>query len=331
MMPPKNPLTQLADDLYQVQIPLPFALNIVNCYLLHGSQGWTVVDTGINTEAGRAVWMGVFETLAIQPQHLHQIYLTHAHPDHFGMSGWLQQLAAAQGRHIPIYISARENQMAQHVWYGNALYDFAGWLRAGGMPDQMAQQVADSMDDTYSMTLPHPPQMEAMQADTLLQLGDRTFRTILAPGHSDGQILFYDASDHLLLSGDHVLMKITPNIGLWEHSDPDPLGQFMASLVTLRELDVRIALPGHKHLIEDWQGRIDELLAHHEHRLDQTLDALGQNRHTPYEVAGAIFDTTRFTVHEWRFALAETLAHLEYLRIRGKAQQITGVQAFERL
>src|SRR5690606_10099486 len=143
-----------------------------------------------------------------------------------------------------------------------------------------AQQVADSMDDTYSMTLPHPPKMEHMHAGTTVQLGERSFQTIHAPGHSDGQILFYDAADHLLLSGDHVLMKITPNIGLWEHSDPDPLGHFMASIAELQALDVRLALPGHKKLIEDWRGRIDELLEHHEHRLTITLDALAQDRHT---------------------------------------------------
>lgn len=326
----KNPLTAITDDLIQVQIPLPFALNIVNCYLLRGSAGWTVVDTGIHTVAGEAVWRYAFETLRIAPRQLEQIVLTHAHPDHFGMSGWLQGLAAADGKPVPIYISAREDQMARYVWYGNALYDFASWLRSAGMPDEMARQVAASMDDTYSMTLPHPPRMEHLTAGDTIRMGERTFRMIHAPGHSDGQLLFYDQDERLLLSGDHVLMKITPNIGLWEHSDPDPLGRFLDSLRTLRGLDVRLALPGHKQLIENWGGRIDELLAHHDQRLSHVYDALGADQHTPYQVAGTIFDTSRFSVHEWRFALAESLAHLETLRIRGEAHQQHGRNFFER-
>jgi glyoxylase-like metal-dependent hydrolase (beta-lactamase superfamily II) len=313
-----------------VQIPLPFALNHVNCYLLRGSSGWSVLDTGIHTAAGEAVWRYAFETLAIVPEQLEQIVLTHAHPDHFGMSGWLQGLAAARGRHVPIRISPREHQMARYVWYENANYDFSSWLRAGGMPDEMARQVAASMDDTYNMTLPHPPQMEHLIAGDTIRIGERVFRMIHAPGHSDGQLLFYDADDRLLLSGDHVLMKITPNIGLWEHSDADPLGKFITSLQQLRGLDVRLALPGHKQLIEHWSGRIDELLLHHDQRLNHVLDALAAGQHTPYQVAGYIFDPSRFSVHEWRFALAESLAHLQYLCIQGKARQQQGRSFFER-
>jgi glyoxylase-like metal-dependent hydrolase (beta-lactamase superfamily II) len=140
--------------------------------------------------------------------------------------------------------------------------------------------------------------------------------------------MFYDESDKLLLSGDHVLMKITPNVGLWANSDPNPLGQFLASLQQVREYDVRLALPGHKWLIEDWQGRIDELIQHHEVRLDHILAAIDSGYHIPYDIAGHIFPTERFTVHEWRFAVAETFAHLEYLRQRDKITQAEGTRHF---
>ena len=179
------------------------------------------------------------------------------------------------------------------------------------------------MGDTHTMTLPHPPHLTHLLPDSMIEMGGRSFRAIHAPGHSDGQLLFYDADAQMILSGDQVLMKITPNIGLWSQSDPDPLGNFLASLESLQSLPVRVALPGHKDLIHDWSGRIGEILHHHMHRLEQVQTALADGHMTPYAITNEIFATSRFTPHEWRFALAETLAHLDYLQRRGLARQMS--------
>lgn len=323
-MPQHSSVTPIAEDIYQVQLPLPFALRIVNCYLLRGPHGWTLVDSGLNTAEGRETWRQAFSTLGIGPADLEKIVLTHVHPDHFGMVGWLQGLAAEAGRTLPVYTSPREEQQARQVWWGNTLDQFYSYLVAGGMPPPMAREVADGMTSTRDMTLPHPPALDTIQPGSTLTLGGREFRSIHAPGHSDGQLLFYDADDRLLLSGDHVLMKITPNIGLWSNSDPDPLGNFMQSLAALQKLDVRLALPGHKGLITDWCGRLQELIEHHQQRLEHTLEALADTDGTVYATAQRVFSIEHFTMHEWRFAIAETLAHLEYLRVRGQVTQQAG-------
>jgi glyoxylase-like metal-dependent hydrolase (beta-lactamase superfamily II) len=328
MMTENSPLTLVVDDVYQLKIPLPFALNIVNVYLLRGAEGWTIVDTGINTAAARATWEQAFAELKLNPRAIEQIVLTHVHPDHYGLAGWLQNLAKAEGRDVPVRLSSREIQWTRAVWEQEKPMDFIAWLTASGMPTAMAQEVGDSMGSTRSMTYPHPTGLIAHAAAEPLRMGNRTFQPIHAPGHSDGQLMFYDAADKLLLSGDHVLMKITPNIGLWEDSDPDPLGQFLGSLKQVRELDVRLALPGHKWLIEDWQGRIDELIHHHELRLNHILNAIDDGKHSPYEIAERIFPTERFTVHEWRFAVAETFAHLDYLRRRNQITQAADQRHF---
>lgn len=318
-------LERVAEDLYSVRLPLPFALRIVNCYLLRGAAGWTIVDTGIHTPAGEAVWQAVFNELAIQPHQLEQIVLTHVHPDHFGLAGWLQAWAAAAGQPVPVYASPREITQAQHVWYNpRSRADFGAWLRRNGMPADYARLVEQGMGDTGAMTLPHPPRLTPLAPGSMLRMGERHFRLIHAPGHSDGQLLFYDAADQLLLSGDHVLLKITPNIGLWEQTDANPLALFLTSLRELHTLPVRLALPGHKTRISDWRGRIEELLAHHAERLQHVLEALAGGAVTPYTISQRIFATERFTPHEWRFALAETLAHLDYLRVQGQVQQHAG-------
>lgn len=311
-------LTPVADGIMQLQLPLPFALRIVNVYLLRGAAGWTIIDCGINTAAGRETWFAAFRELGITPAEIEKIVLTHTHPDHFGLSGWLQKLAADAGRQVPIYVSPREDEQVRLVWRGEARMDFGGWLMQNGMPEAMAGEVDASMDDTRAMTLPHPPQLELLHPGATVPLGERTFQIIEGQGHSDGHLLFYDPDDHLLLSGDHVLLKITPNIGLWTQTAPDPLGRFLASLRALQSLPVRLALPGHRRPIEDWAGRIQELLDHHEERLQHALEAIADDQHTPYAVAERIFQTGRFTAHEWRFAIAETLAHLERLRLSGK-------------
>jgi glyoxylase-like metal-dependent hydrolase (beta-lactamase superfamily II) len=321
----RDPLTKISDDIYQLRLPLPFALNHVNVYLLRGDVGWTVVDTGIHWPAGEETWRYAFAKLDFTPQQIEKIVLTHVHPDHFGMAGWLQSMAGD----IPIYTSEREDKQAEYVWRNNAMMDFGAWLRLNGMPQEISKQVDSSMGDTYKMTLPHPAPLQHINAGEMIKMGERDFRIIHAPGHSDGQLLFYDGADKLILSGDHVLLTITPNIGLWEQTDPNPLGNFMASLRELHKLDIRLALPGHRRLIEDWRGRIEELLEHHEHRLAQALEAVQKGGRTPYDVTLKIFDTERFTAHEWRFAIAESLAHLDKLQHEGQIRKAELAQEFE--
>ena len=308
-------ITRITDDIVQVQIPLPFALSSVNCYLLRGEAGWTLVDAGLNTAAARSQWKTALNELDIRPANIEKIVLTHLHPDHFGLAGWWQRLADEA---MPLYLPAGEQALAAHFYSDDGAVH-QQWLRAGGMDERTVALIEKSAAQTRAATQPHPIQQTLLAAERKITLGSRTFDIIHAPGHSDGQLIFYDPADALLLCGDHVLMKITPNVGLWPHTEPNPLGRFLESLNALRGLDVRLALPGHKALIGDWRGRIEELCAHHETRLCQTLAAIEPGAATAFEVAERLFNNTAgFTAHEWRFALAEAAAHLELLQQQGR-------------
>jgi glyoxylase-like metal-dependent hydrolase (beta-lactamase superfamily II) len=322
-MPQAEPAIQVADDIFQVRLPLPFALNIVNCYLLRDNDGWTMLDTGLNTAPAQAAWDAAFAALGITPCDISQIILTHVHPDHYGMAGWFQSLATSDAI-PPVKMSPREAELAKLLWEGQGKQAkaFDQYLAACGMPAEMIPIVVTSLGSTGEMTYPHPTQIETLNPGDSIAIGKRIFQMIHAPGHSDGQLIFYDPADKLLLSGDHVLMKITPNIGLWPDTEPDPLGRFLASLKSLRDLEVRLALPGHKALITDWRLRLDELLRHHALRLGHTLAAI-QGGATVYDASLKVFNSLTFTPHEWRFAMVETLAHLEYLRLRGQVRQET--------
>jgi glyoxylase-like metal-dependent hydrolase (beta-lactamase superfamily II) len=322
------PYQQLTEDIYQVHIPLPFALNRVNCYLIRGDEGWTIVDTGLNLPEARGVWLRVFKALDVASTQIRQIVLTHVHPDHFGLAGWLQQHCRTDngGATPPVYMSPREAQLASEFWgapdgsWDRLLMNF--W-RACGVTAEMAVDLTTSTSETRQRTFPHPTEIKLIKPGSQVQLGDRDFQAIHMPGHSDGQLIFYDAADQLLLSGDHVLMKITPNIGLWPHGELDPLNLYLASLEQLSQLTVRLALPGHKTIITDLAGRIAELQDHHVARLELTMAAANSGANV-YEVSRHLFPFDVLSVHERRFALAETLAHLEYLRRRDCLQRDDG-------
>lgn len=320
--PTPSPIA-VADDIYQIRLPLPFALNHVNCYALRGPEGWTLVDGGLNTSAAREGWTAALAALAIAPGDISQIVLTHFHPDHYGLTGWLQQWAAGEGRLPPVRMSAETQEMVRLVWQAGTARPagFGAYFRQCGLAAAFADQVVDETEKTAQRTTPHPALVELFSAAESLEAGGRRWRLIDAPGHADGQTLLYDAADRLLISADHVLLKITPNIGRWREGSANPLGAYLASLAALRDLDVRLALPGHRGLITDWRGRLAELGVHHEQRLEETVAAVAGGAETVTAVARILFQFGAFSLHEVRFAVAETLAHLVLLEERGLLQR----------
>lgn len=298
----------IAENIYQIRLPLPFALNHVNCYLLREEDGWTMLDTGLNWPESRHAWQAAFDELQIDDSQLCRIILTHMHPDHFGSAGYWQERTGA-----PVYMSPREADLARTVWIEDgwrAELSSGFWQRAG-VTAALLETVTTTTDRLRQRTMPHPATIAHLLPGTTIAMAGRDWQILHAPGHADGQIIFYDAADQLLLSGDQVLMKITPNIGLWPTTDADPLGRYLHSLATLAELPVRLALPGHGRPITEWAVRLAELQTHHHVRLAKMVDAA--DGASALTVAQRVFDFVKFSEHEVRFAVAETLAHLEYL------------------
>lgn len=305
---------EVAAGIFQVRLPLPFALNHVNCYLLRDDEGWTMLDTGLDRPEIRSAWEVAFCELDVEPQRVRQIVLTHMHPDHFGLAGFFQRITGA-----PVYLSPRESDLARTVWIEGSwqLDQVAEYWRMGGIPGDVRRVISEQTERLRSMTMPHPHEILTIEPGSHVAMGNRTFVALHAPGHSDGQLVFYDPADRLMLCGDQVLRSITPNIGLWPSTEADPLGRYLESLEALAQLDVRVALPGHGSPIDEWQPRIESLKRHHSDRLDATVHAIG-NGATALEVSRRLFNFDAFSEHEVRFAIAEAMAHLEYLALRGR-------------
>jgi glyoxylase-like metal-dependent hydrolase (beta-lactamase superfamily II) len=191
---------------------------------------------------------------------------------------------------------------------------------AHGLPPEHLPRVRASIAGTRRvLRLPPREAITPMWADEELMLGGESYRVLWMPGHSDYHCCLL-RTDGLLLAGDHVLPHITPNIGLLPRGRPDPLGDYLASLDAVGGLGARLTLPGHGRPFVDLAGRATELRAHHEARSAQMLSIL---REQPEEglcagaLAAPLFEGRLRTGDDWRFAVAETLAHLEHLRAEG--------------
>ncbi|MBW4437410.1 MAG: MBL fold metallo-hydrolase [Pleurocapsa minor GSE-CHR-MK-17-07R] len=309
-----------ATDITLVPIALPYRLRWVNCYAARHTDGsWTLIDTGLNhSETSIQTWLQAFHALEIRhARDIRQVLLTHMHPDHFGMAGLLQQLS-----HTTVFISARDREAARIAWMEREGRSevMKRWFVGCGADTPLATEIAAYADITAQATEPHPTRLRDLDIAAPITFGGRSWRIIETPGHSDGHVMFFSEADGVLLAGDHVLNRITPNIGLWPDGDASPLRRYLASLDSLLDLPVRLALTGHFEPIEDWRGRIYEIQAHHAHRLSWMADEAGSGA-TVYDVARKVFDMESLDIHQMRFALAETLAHLEFLAESGELVQ----------
>lgn len=313
---------RMAPGVWRVTLPVPFpGLQTVNAYLVESADGWTLVDTGLNTAAARAAWEAAFAALGLAPGDLARIVLTHAHPDHFGLAGWWQTRAAEAGRDVPVHASAASWETIARVWSGvpaqvDELVDF---FRRCGVPDPVRAVGPDGFRRVQDATRPHPRPGRPLAAGDVLEAGAYRFVVHATPGHSDDHVVLFDAEAGLLIAGDHVLPTITPAVGRWPASGADPLGRYLASLRALEAWPVRRALPGHGEALdgEGWRTRVRTILAHHDDRLAATRASVARGA-TVFEASRRLFDHRRLRPDDLGFVVTETLAHLEYLAERGE-------------
>lgn len=310
----------VAPDIIQVEIPLPFPLKIVNCYLVRGPAGWALIDSGINWPSALEAWQRALAQWSIRPRDVREIYITHYHPDHVGLAGWWQRQSDA-----PVFMTPLEARSVIEVWSDGPWTgrQLAALFTAHGMPETLAQAVAERSEGTHDMTQPLPeitPLAQlaiptdaeyAVPAAPLLIAG-RPFQPLVLPGHADEHLCLFEPATGVLLAADHVLPRISPNISVLPHTRPDPLGRYLRSFAALESLAVEIVLPGHGPALTNLHERLEQLRSHHIDRLEEMLTAIGAGT-TAYEIATRIFRMDQLSPHQVQFAMGETIAHLDYL------------------
>jgi glyoxylase-like metal-dependent hydrolase (beta-lactamase superfamily II) len=243
-----------------------------------------------------------------------RLVITHFHTDHLGASAALAELTGAHE-----IVQGREDHEATERSFGRDAerVETADYLLACGMPHELVERWLSS---------PFRTGVRAATPTRLVGEGDRVeiagtaYEVLVLRGHADGHIVLWDERDGTLLGGDVLLERITPNVGAWEDSRPDVLGDYLETLARLIALAPRLIYPGHRRLIENAAERAIETREHHDARLRHTAEALRAGAVTPFETSMLLFPSD-LPLHERRFALGEALAHLIRLGVEGRAEE----------
>jgi glyoxylase-like metal-dependent hydrolase (beta-lactamase superfamily II) len=292
----------IPDGIRRVTLPLPTRPGHVHAYLLPGEDGWTLVDTGLGLPDARERWAEELRGLEVR-----RIVITHFHPDHIGAAADVAELTGAE-----VLEGELDYAQCRLVW-GNPEWPdrIAAWFRDNGVPAPVADELIGT-GQIYAGFIHY-----AADPTPLAPGGSVDgWEAVAFPGHADGQLGLI--RDGVLLAADHLLDPISPAVGLYPESRPDPLADYLASLERVIELEPRIALPGHGEPIENSAERARELIRHHRERLRRTAAALGPEPRTGYEVSMALFGVD-LKPSARRFAVAEALSHLERLVAEGAA------------
>ena len=295
---------EITPGLWRIQLPLPFDLDSVNVHLLKLPEGWMLIDTGLGNERSyQALTAGLAEA-AIALTDIRRIVLTHTHPDHLGNAIRLHRETGAT-----LALHRREQDMLKLI-DGSAGSFIDHLLEAAGAPAERAGATRSAFVELRKTFRPVP-------ADYFLEHGDvietalGPLEIIWTPGHSPGHVCLYLRNSRTLISGDHLLEKITPNIAWFEGRDN--LRDYLDSLDLITARDVNAVLPSHGEPFTGHRDRAAATRAHHDARCRLLKNALGDEERTSHQLVSTLWPR-ELSPFNYRFALDEILAHLEYLR-----------------
>jgi glyoxylase-like metal-dependent hydrolase (beta-lactamase superfamily II) len=308
----------VAPGVWWIRMPLPFALDHINLWVLEDGDGWTLVDTGYGVEATWTLWERHFaQLLAGRP--VKNIVVTHYHPDHVGSAAWLlDRTGAAFWMTTSEYLSAhaahddvggfdRENTLGLFTRNG---------LDAATVPEPLRKV------NGYARGVPSlPKSYRRMMHGDRLAIGGRDWEVITVFGHAPEHAALWCESLNVLISGDQVLPRITTNVGVWGNQpEANPLALFLGSMDRFAHLpaDARV-LPSHDRVFHGLHARIAELRDHHERRLERLLAGC-EHPITAFEALPLLFKR-KLDEHQMTFAMGESIAHLHYLHAQGKVRR----------
>ncbi|WP_078427977.1 MBL fold metallo-hydrolase [Alkalihalobacterium alkalinitrilicum] len=285
-----------------VTIDLPFRLNHVNCFVAESEDGTvTVIDTGLNNSTSKEMWLNT-----LRGKKVSNLFLTHYHPDHYGYAGQLQEYTEAK-----VWMSREDAKVAKIAWEPDTTRAYQSFYYQCGLPAEMINKLSEDTRGFIGKVTPHPTINHHFDEGMKVNIGKYEYEVIFTPGHSGGLVCFFNREKSILFSTDHILPKITPNISYHVYSLQNPLATYLQSLEKTRELEANFVIPSHGKPFYNANQRIDEIIHHHKERIEETYDIIGQGINV-IEACKKLFQK-EFTIHDVRFALGETVAHLEYL------------------
>lgn len=307
------PVERIRPDMWSVPVPMPDnPLRYVLVYLLETPRGVVLVDAGWNTEEAWSALVAGLAAAGYRIGDVQGVLVTHIHPDHYGLAGRVQEASGAWVALHPMDEALLRDRYEESEMAG-LLELTRQHLTRCGVPDEEIDELS-----TASMGIRNL--IRLAQVDVLLEDGDRVdvagwnLRAVWTPGHSPGHLCFFDPGRRILLSGDHVLPRISPAVTVHPQQRPSPLADFMDSLQKVGALDVAEVLPAHEYRFRGLPERVEGLLRHHEQRLDEVVSVVrARPGVTAWQIAQELtwsrpWDTIPPFLR--RSAAGETLAHL---------------------
>lgn len=310
---------ELLPNLFRIRVPLPDSpLKYLNAYVIKSDHRHLVIDTGLNRQACFDAMQAALAELDIDLKRT-DFFITHLHADHFAL---VSRLVTETSK---IFFNRPDTELIES-WEG-----FEPMIAYGGQNGFPEAELRQALQE-------HPgfkhgpewvPALNVINEGDHFKVGAYDFSCVLTPGHTDGHMCLYEAEHEILISGDHLLIDITPNIQCWSDDD-NPLKDYLESLDKVYGLSVAHVLPGHRRLFSDHRHRIDELKQHHHARAAEVLDILESGPKNAYAVAARMRWDIRcdsweaFPVAQRWFATGEAISHLRFLEDEGRVARRTG-------
>jgi glyoxylase-like metal-dependent hydrolase (beta-lactamase superfamily II) len=331
-IPPLGTVVDVAQGMKWLRMPLPFALDHINLWLLEdeveGRHGWSLIDCGAATDATRVAWEQLIGA-ALDGKPLLRVFATHCHPDHVGLSGWLCERFDA-----PFWTSAAEfafmRMMAAALPGVDGPSAIPHFKKHGLVDAGMLEQMASRKNYYPSLVPSVPPAYTRLQDGQQVTIGGRSWRVITGFGHSPEHVSLYSEAINVLVSGDMVLPRISTNVSVFAvEPEGNPLQLYLDSLAKLDGLpeDVLI-LPSHGKPFRGLHTRIQQLRDHHAARLDEVMAACAAPQ-SAVDIVPIMFRRP-LDAHQLSFALGEALAHLHALSQKGDLRRVTGADGIIR-
>lgn len=307
---------EVADGVLWMRLPLPMRPDHVNVYAMDDGDGWTLIDTGLDTGRVRAVWQGLLSgPLAERP--VTRVVVTHHHPDHIGLAGWFQSQGATLVTTRTAWLMAR---MLQLDVQDRPTAQSAAFWRGAGMPQAMLdKRLAERPFNFADCTAPLPPGFNRIADGGTIRIGGRIWDIRCGHGHAPDHATFWCRDEPLVIGGDQMLPGISPNLGVYPtEPDADPVGDWLDSCTRLAAFanDDHLVLPGHRLPYRGLPFRLRQMQDNHHAALARLVDHL-KIPDTAVGCFGAIFGRA-IGDGEFGLALAEAVGHLNHLHQSGR-------------